>query len=350
MAAIIEEPIQDTRLIPNSGKYNPSMFSNIISGLSLFLIFLISITTLWGLVSTFITLSEFSQAAQQGFPQNPTRLNPDGTPAINSNGDIQTIDFTFWMRWSFAGYIAAFSLYYPTKWLIKTYGRQSLTLTDNGLSLKKFLTPRYSIPWDGVIDISVKESESVFAVFSKNISKITIYTMDRALAFETITLTNHDELTQRLRDYGEALEERVIDFGYGAQLAVVWRRLKRTKVGVLGLFLVVFWTGVSILAVAIIIVNPVNDLNAALEQRTLFGFWNPNYVNINAKDEPPSFDYFFGTDYLGRDIFSVSFLWIILLNIDRGYIYFHLSFNWCFRRCCFGLHWRYNRSNHTTNN
>ena len=113
MAAIIEEPIQDTRLIPNSGKYNPSMFSNIISGLSLFLIFLISITTLWGLVSTFITLSEFSQAAQQGFPQNPTRLNPDGTPAINSNGDIQTIDFTFWMRWSFAGYIAAFSLYYP---------------------------------------------------------------------------------------------------------------------------------------------------------------------------------------------------------------------------------------------
>ena len=126
-----------------------------------------------------------------------------------------------------------------------------------------------------------------------------------------------------MRDYGEALEERVIDFGYGAQLAVVWRRLKRTKVGVLGLFLVVFWTGVSILAVAIIIVNPVNDLNAALEQRTLFGFWNPNYVNINAKDEPPSFDYFFGTDYLGRDIFSRVFFgsfYSILIGVISTFI------------------------------
>ena len=81
MAAIIEEPIQDTRLTPNSGKYNPSMFSNIISGFSLFLIFLIAITTLWGLVSTFITLSEFSQAAQQGFPQNTTKNNPN-TPTF----------------------------------------------------------------------------------------------------------------------------------------------------------------------------------------------------------------------------------------------------------------------------
>ena len=323
MAVIIEETNQENILIPTSGNYKPSMFSNIISGFSLFLIFLIFITTLWGIVSTFITLSEFSQAAQQGFPQNPSRLNPDGTPAINSNDSIETIDFGFWMRWSFAGYISAFSLYYPTKWLIKTYGRQSLTINDAGLTLKKFLTPRYSVPWTGVIDVSVKESESIFAVFSNNISKITIYTMDRAMSFETITLTNSGELTQRLRDFGESLEERVIDFGYGAQLAVVWRRLKRTKVGVLGLILVVFWTGVSILAVAVIIVNPVNDLNAAIEQKTLFGFWNPNYVNINVKDSPPSFDYFFGTDYLGRDIFSRVFFgsfYSILIGVISTFI------------------------------
>jgi peptide/nickel transport system permease protein len=51
-------------------------------------------------------------------------------------------------------------------------------------------------------------------------------------------------------------------------------------------------------------VNPVNTIEAQIQPRVLFNFWNPNYVNITDKDAAPSFDHWFGTDVLGRDIFA----------------------------------------------
>ena len=147
--------------------------------------------------------------------------------------------------------------------------------------------------------------------------------MDRAISFESITINKSAELQQRLREFGDSLEERVIDFGYGAQLAVVWRRLKRSKVGVLGAVLVVFWLAVSIFAIALVIVNPINDISAQYHERTLFNFWNPNFINVGQRNLGPGAKYWFGTDDLGRDIFSRIFFgsfYSILIGVVSTFI------------------------------
>jgi peptide/nickel transport system permease protein len=300
---VIEEGFEDKRVIPQSGKYGPSTFATTVSILSIVLIVAIGGLIIWGVLTSLIALSEFVQAAEQGFPANPRRLNPDGTPKL-VNGDIDRIDFSGYFRYSMAGYFLAIALYYPTRWLMRTYGRQSVQITDQEIVVKKFPRTKYVIPWDGILDITVKESSSVFANISRNVSKITIYTMDRAIPIESMTLRKQKELSNRLFLFGESLEERVIDFGYGAQISVVWRRIKRSNVGVLGLLLVVFWLAVSVFAIAVLMVNPVNTIESQIQPKVLFNFWNPNYVNISHKDTAPNAEHWFGTDVLGRDIFA----------------------------------------------
>jgi len=300
----VEDSFEDARLIPESGTYKSSMFATVISIISGLLLALMALMVVFGIAATFVTISEFAAAARQGFPSNPTYINPDGTPQLNAQGNPVRIDWQLYLRWAFAGYLIAVPIYFLAKWLIRSYGRQSIKITSDGIQVKKFPNFKYYVPWDGVIDVSVKDSESIFAVLSSSMSKITIYTMDRAVSVESMTIRNSTELANRLRQFGDSLEERVIDFGYGAQISVIWRRLKRSKVGVLGLVLVVFWLFVSIFAVSLLIVNPINTISAQYHERTFLGFWNPNYVAVTQKNHPPSAQYWFGTDYLGRDIFA----------------------------------------------
>jgi ABC-type dipeptide/oligopeptide/nickel transport system permease subunit len=189
---------------------------------------------------------------------------------------------------------------------MRTYGIQLVEITDQGIFISKF--PRYKMysPWESVLDITVKKSESIFSTFNSNLNKITIYTMDKAISLETMTLTNHLELSSRLKAFGDSLEERVIDFGYGATLSIVWRRIKRSKVGVMGTILVIFFILISLFASAITLVVPHTTLEAQLRERTLFNLWNPVYGagDPDSYNQPPSNVHWFGTNANGQDIFS----------------------------------------------
>ncbi len=293
MSTVVEQ--EDTRVIPQSGKYTSSSFANIMTTIVFAFIIVIIVLLLWAIMSFYFGTLDFIEVAKQGFPKNPVRIE---------NGQEVRIDFMYWYRWSFAGLVLALLLYFPTKWLIRTYGRQSLIITDDGITIKKFPKYKYFVTWDGILDVTVKPSDSVFTIFFKNNKKIVIYTMDRSVVIESLTLNSNMELSNRLKEYGDSLEERVIDFGYGAQIAVIYRRLKRSKVGVLGFFLVIFFLAVSIFAAAIVIVNPINTISSQLQSHTLFGFWNPNLPDFNQINQPPSAEHWFGTDVHGRDIFS----------------------------------------------
>jgi ABC-type dipeptide/oligopeptide/nickel transport system permease subunit len=280
------------------------MFSNVITLFSGIIFLFTVLMLLWGILNSLIAINEFTSVARLGFPENPVQINPDGTPQLTENGNTVRIDYQFWTRWAVAGYMLAIASHLPNKWLVRNFGRQSISIDDDTITVKKFPFYTVSVPWDGVIDIGLKQTSNLFSVFARDTSKITIYTMDQAINLEGMTLDNNKELSNQLRKFGDSLEERVIDFGSGEQLAVVWRRLKRSNVGVLGLFLVIFWVIISIFSVAVLIVDPVSDISSANVPKTVFNLWNPNFINVSSINDPPSAIHPFGTDYIGRDIFS----------------------------------------------
>lgn len=302
MAKVVET--QEERLIPQSGKYTSSIFGNTMTMVVFILVIGIGFLVLWGILTLILAVQEFSLVADQGFPDQAYELDALGEKILDDSGNPKPLDYMGWVRWSFTGFIMAFVLYFPTRWLFRTYGRQSITITDEGILVKKFPRFKSFTSWEGVLDVTVKESESLFNLLIPNAKQIVIYTMDQSIKIEDITLTNASEVGGRLKAFGDSLEERVIDFGYGEQLSVIWRRLKRSRVGVLGFFLVVFFISISIFAAAIVVVNPINTLSAQLQTRTLFGFWNPNFVNMGDANLPPSTSHVFGTDGSGRDIMS----------------------------------------------
>lgn len=73
-----------------------------------------------------------------------------------------------------------------------------------------------------------------------------------------------------------------------------WRRLRRRSVSERRWSAYTLWAGVSIILLATVL-----SLSAPL-----LGFTNPNEINLSEAFLPPSWEHLFGTDDLGRDIFT----------------------------------------------
>lgn len=296
----------EERLLPNSGKYSPSIFANLITLIVISLTVLSIIVIFVGSLSLIAGIKLFRGALDAGLletDEDGNAINFELTPE-----NIALITYSRFTRLGIALILMGVIFIFPIKWLVQTYGRQSIKISSEGIEVRKWPRTKYYSSWDGILDITVKESESVFSNIIPNQNKIIIYTMDRSISIEGMTLGNNKEISSQLKAFGDSLEERVIDFGYGAQLSVIWRRMKRNKIGVFGAFLVVFFIIYALSGALLGVIFPLNSLTAQSTEKILqignFGIWNPNFPNFEQTNEPPSSTYWFGTDQNGRDIFS----------------------------------------------
>ncbi len=250
------------------------------------------------------------------------------------NGNAVPFDPTQALRYSLLWFSITILLFWLTRKILRTYGMKRVTLSDEGIRGEEFrilkfiktlgrdpYLQKYFVPWVGVLDIVVKKSESMLTVFSSKAKKIVIYTMDASIDLESYIYKDGLGLANELDEFSHSLEEKVLDFGYGAFLAVVWRRMKRSRVGVLGIILVLFFSFVGLVAAILLIVYPLTNLQIRTQEviqdfftlniqgiiKIDFKIWNPNYPNTPIKNKAPSGAHWFGTDYLGRDIFARIF-------------------------------------------
>lgn len=95
---------------------------------------------------------------------------------------------------------------------------------------------------------------------------------------------------------------------------IAWRRLRKRAASQRRWSAITLWTGVSIVAViaALSILAPV------------LGFTNPNQVNLEDALQPPSWQHLFGTDDLGRDVFT-RVLFAGRLDLAFGIVTTYLS-------------------------
>lgn len=330
-------------VIPKAGTFSPSIFSHFMSGVSLIVLFATLFMALVSLLSVVLTIVSYKSYNSQradalaeynaGYDiwykqQLATYGSADKIPssvqynqvftftAVDANGN--EIDPNNVLRYTIFAILATWLLFVIFKKIFRTYGFKKIILSDTGIYINSFtfklvnkvkpvLYESKLIPWDSILDIVVKKSDSVFNLFSKSNRKAVIYTMDAALSIEGFTISNQFEFTDRVRIFGESLEERVIDFGYGAQLAVIWRRIKRSYVGMFGLGLVIFFTVIAILAAIFMTIVPFDTIEGLRMDKTIFGIWNPLRLRLDSIAKAPSTEHWFGTDANGRDIFSRLF-------------------------------------------
>ncbi len=347
-------------VLPSPGRYNPSYFSIAINATSLLSFFFMLRFLLFGSIFFFFGIQDYMEyqrqykIAKQEYEKeklayigaNPDKpfTQPFSFVAKDANGD--PIFPTLLLRDALKQFMILLLIFFVTKKVLQAYGAKMVTLDDEGIRIKRFeykqlfkkvfLAPYYFlktksldldpfrevdfVAWEGVLDVQVKKSESLLSSVAKNLQKATIYTMDKSIGIESINYRNSGELMEKLKIFGDSLEEKVIDFGYGASIAIIWRRMKRSKVGVLGFVLVVFFLVVALLAAAFSIAYPLKDLTIRT-QPVLVEFFklniggkeipihlrNPNYGNVRDRWVPPNEQYYFGTDGDGRDIFSRVF-------------------------------------------
>ena len=328
-------------VVPTEGKYNSSIFSKIITCFSIILTVAVILGALYGvlyLLVAYIQFQDFNaqvEAAKKEYNEYLINyLNEGGDPDsaqpfnyIPTDAQGNFLNPTQTLRTGIFMIIGALLFGWLVNKFYAIYGEKSIELNDVGIKIttlrlgidpnspiKLTLRPTKLIPWDSVLDIVVKKSDSIFSTFNSRVQKAVIYTMDSSISIEGLAFGNQNELMDKLRAFGESLEERVIDFGYGAQLAVVWRRMKRSKVGVLGMVIVTFFTIVALLAAVLMTIYPFDTLTNRQIPWTPFGIRNPNYLNLNAINHEPSITeadgspgFLFGTDDRGRDFFARVF-------------------------------------------
>ncbi|RMG21548.1 MAG: ABC transporter permease, partial [Methanobacteriota archaeon] len=264
--------------------------------------------------------------------------------AKNENGDL-ILPYTT-LRFGLQFFLVFLVIFIPTRKIVRTYGSRKLIIDDNGITIKvlhlktlfkKLLLAPFTylqtkefdldpmkteqfVTWEGVLDIQVKKSESIIASIIPNLKKAVVYTMDRSFVIDSLAYQNADEIMEKMKTFGDSLEEKVIDFGYGASIAIIWRRMKRSKVGMLGFVLVTFFLLVAVFAAVFSIAYPLSDLQIRTQPVLIkffslniggkefpFQLRNPNFGDPRAKWVAPNEQYYFGTDGDGRDIFSRIF-------------------------------------------
>jgi len=337
---------ESEHVTPTEGKYNSSLSSKVISGFSIIAVLVAIGVILFGTIYLLVSIIQYQDFNHQieiakaqyeaefrayvdagNDPSTFEAWNPDRYKPTDSDGGY--LNPTQTLRTGIFLILGAAIAIWVINKIYNLYGQKSISLSNEGISITSFklaysasspvkLTffPKKFIPWESVLDIVVKKSDSVFATLNRNLNKAVIYTMDTSYTIESMSFQNSSTLMDKLRIFGDSLDERVIDFGYGAQLAVVWRRMKRSKVGVLGMLIVVIFTVIAILAAVFTTIWPPNEISHRFVEWTPFYLRNPNYGSFNSADikAAPSLTqadgspgYLFGTDHLGRDMFSRIF-------------------------------------------
>ncbi len=360
MSTVTETRTHKGPVLPAPGTYGPSYFSmgiNVASFIAyLFMIynlFFASILFFFGFVDYLEYQRQYSAAKAayeeekriwEAAHQGQEYTQPFSFVAKNENGDL-ILPYTT-LRFGLQFFLVFLVLFIPTRRIVKTYGSRRLVIDDVGITIKQFqfktlfkklflapinylqkgefdldpMTTEQFVTWEGVLDIQVKKSESIIASIIPNLKKAVVYTMDRSFVIDGIAYQRAEEIMEKMKTFGDSLEEKVIDFGYGASIAIIWRRMKRSKVGMLGFVLVAFFLMVAVLAAVFSIAYPLSDLQLRTEP-VLVEFFsfniggktipihlrNPNYGDPRAKWISPNEQYYFGTDGDGRDVFSRIF-------------------------------------------
>lgn len=213
------------------------------------------------------------------------------------------------LNWALFAIVMEFILYSITKRTI-AYSPKTLIVTDKSMVFYSIFRRIEGLTLDEILHIEFVRRGGLLNIFRIYKTKLRIFTSDETLNISVGLWKKRDEFKEFIL---KLMESREIDniyvknFHYKSSMIDILRRVSHTSQGKFALFTLIVFTSLAILGALAMMMDP----PSALDTHTLF-LRNPDFPNYSLPNfdydsavlAAPSWDFLFGTDFAGRDVFS----------------------------------------------
>lgn len=212
------------------------------------------------------------------------------------------------INWGVASIIAFAFLWFSGKFLINRYGAQSFTIESDRFEIKTPLGKNFTIYIDDVAHVGVNKPNPILELFALSSPSVTIVTYNRLAKFRTKNWKKSEEFYRRFERLSEHVTDDFAEYYHRTNRSFQQfiRRISRDTSGVIGLTIISIYSFLAIWGAFAMLISPPGSYST----HTLF-LRNPEFLYAYFTEEhadqlwaPPSQDFWFGTDFVGRDVFA----------------------------------------------
>ncbi|MCY3414983.1 MAG: ABC transporter permease [Candidatus Heimdallarchaeota archaeon] len=248
-----------------------------------------------------------------------------------------TIDsFTQFINLGVVAIVSAFIVYILGKFIINRWGMQTLYVYDDYYQLDTRFGEKTRIDFTDLVLIKVIKQNPYTEILPLSSPTIKIITYYKVFNLNSIKFIKTDEMVEFFEEEAKVYDDIFAEFFHRSRYAITRLifRFTQDTAGIIGLVIVLVFVFMALWGALAMAISPITPYY----EHTLF-LRNPEYLNFELEGfdqdsavlAPPSRYFWFGTDFVGRDIFArlvfgTTFTFLIAIAGSAFAIFFILFF------------------------
>jgi len=223
-----------------------------------------------------------------------------------------------------AAVISAIILFIFSTWLIRTFGVKYFYISENAFAFATPLGNPTVISKDEIIHIDIKRPNPAMSLIPITSPSILFATYDELYQFRTSRWVNEQELLDTFESLSQQLQDPFAEYYHRSKTTIYsfLIRMSQDTAGMMGLTIITIYLFLAVWGGIAMLIDGIKT-----GQPYVLFLRNPDFLNGDlpgynwdiAIFHPPSNDFWFGTDFLGRDIFArliygTTFTFLIALS------------------------------------
>lgn len=214
-----------------------------------------------------------------------------------------------YLNWSLASIVSALLMIFMAKQLIKKFGASYFVDDHIGFTIKTIFSRTYTIYKQDIVHIAVKRSNAIIEKLPLSQPKLVIYTTDKVYRISTLQYQYSEKLISHFDDLSEHVTDEFAEYYHKStfNLGLFILRFSQDTPGIIGLTIIIIYTFLALwggFAMLIGSTSPIYSHTLFLRNPEFLNHDLPNYTFEETIYHPPNADFWFGTDFVGRDVFS----------------------------------------------
>ncbi|MHA2501548.1 MAG: ABC transporter permease [Candidatus Kariarchaeaceae archaeon] len=213
------------------------------------------------------------------------------------------------LNWAFAGYISALILLYLSRLLLDRYGVKYIQISKDSITVKSPLARRTTIFKDEIIHVRVIHPNPALSILPLTSPTVLIATYDKIYRYHTARWSDGKGITDTFEDLSEVVHDEFAEYYHRSKTTIYsfLIRMSQDTAGIVGLTIIIVYFFLASWGGFAMLISPIDNGSPY----TLF-LRNPEFLNgelegynyLTSRFHPPNNDFWFGTDFIGRDIFA----------------------------------------------